>query len=118
MDEITNNLEQPAQPEGQQPPNPADIRKSTTKGILAAVQAATGQQFNSVEEMIAWSARALQSMAVAPQAQAPQPQVQPAKENGMAAIQAQLAAMQEAMSRKDQQLRERETESQIMGSLG
>lgn len=118
MDEIINNPEQPEGQPAPQAPNPGDIRKSTTKGILAAVQAATGQQFNSVEEMIAWSARAHQSMAVAPQAQAPQPQVQPAKENGMAAIQAQLAAMQEAMSRKDQQLRERETESQIMGSLG
>lgn len=122
MDNQINNPvpEQPAQPEAQPAVNPGDIRKSTTRGILSAVQAATGQQFNSIEEMIAWSARANQSLSAGPQAQSPAPQVQPApsKDNGMAAVQAQLAAMQEAMARKDQQLRERETESQIMGSLG
>jgi len=119
MDNQTNNPTPEVTPEAQPAVNPGEIRKSTTRGILSALQAATGQQFNSVEEMIAWSARANQVLTAQP-APAPAPVVtkDTGKDTGMAAVQAQLAAMQEAMARKDAQLRERDTESQIMSSLG
>ena len=97
-------------------PNPGDVRKSTTKNLLGVVGKATGEQFNSVEELVAWSVR----NATAAKTVEPVQDVQPRTDNrpGRSNVEDQIRAMQEAMARKDAQLRERDLDSTLRNSMG
>ena len=112
---IENNQPTPT-PEHTEPViqvNPADIRKNTTKSILSAVYQATGNQFNSVEEMINWSQLASEKL----NQKAPEPEVKARASTGLDSVQEELKAMKEAIARKDHMLRERDTNSMIQSQL-
>ena len=99
--------------------NPGVIRKSTTSSILNALSNASGQQFDSVEAAIAYMART-----TAAQQSAPVGNVQPVEQsrgNGRVTtndLHEQFSKLQSDLARKEQALREKELDSEIMKAMG
>ena len=99
--------------------NPGVIRKSTTSSILNALSNASGQNFESVEAAIAYMART-----TAAQQSAPVGNVQPveqSKPNGRVTtndLHEQFSKLQMDLARKEQALREKELDSEIMKAMG
>lgn len=99
--------------------NPGAIRKSTTSGILNALSNASGQQFESVEAAIAYMART-----AAQAGSAPVGNVQPVdtpKQSGRVTtndLHEQFNRLQMDLARKEQALREKELDGEIMKAMG
>ena len=96
--------------------NPGAIRKSTTNGILNALSNASGQSFESVEAAIAYMARTSAQQGSAPVGHA-QPVEQPRQSNGRVTtndLHEQFQRLQSDLTRKEQALREKELDSEIM----
>jgi hypothetical protein len=105
--------------EGQTQVNPGAIRKSQTQGILNALSAASGQQFESVEAAAAWAARV--SALTTQSGGNVQPKVdnQP-KQNRTTTtdLHEQFQALRSDLSKKEQLLREKELDGDIRGAMG
>lgn len=99
--------------------NPGAIRKSTTQGLLSAVSNASGQQFQSVEELLAWTARigagSQQSGGNAQPVEQPQLKQGRTTTNDLAE---QFQKLQSELARKDQIVREKELDSDIQRAMG
>lgn len=99
--------------------NPGAIRKSTTHGILNALSAASGEHFESVEAAIAYVARTSAQKTSVGNAQ-PAPVVQPRSNSAEKGtdLHEQFNRLQQDLARKDQALRERDLDRDIMQSMG
>lgn len=99
--------------------NPGAIRKSTTSGILNALSNASGQPFESVEAAIAYVARTAASQNSAPVGNA-QP-VDTPKQSGRITtndLHDQFNKLQMDLARKEQALREKELDGDILKAMG
>lgn len=99
--------------------NPGAIRKSTTSGILNALSNASGQQFESVEAAIAYMARTAAQSGSAPVGNVKP--VEPNKQSGRVTtndLHEQFNKLQMDLARKEQALREKELDSEIMKAMG
>lgn len=100
--------------------NPGAIRKSTTSGILNALSNASGQQFESVEAAIAYMARTAAQQGSAPVGNV-KPVDQPRQSNGRVTtndLHDQFTKLQMDLARKEQALREKELDGEIMKAMG
>ena len=98
--------------------NPGAIRKSTTASILNALSNASGQQFESVEAALAYMART--SAQQSPVGGNAQP-VEQSKPNGRVTtndLHEQFNKLQQDLARKEQALREKELDGEIMKAMG
>lgn len=98
--------------------NPGVIRKSTTHGILNALSNASGQNFESVEAAIAFMARTAAQQTNGGNAQ---PVEQPKSNNGRITtndLHEQFNKLQMDLARKEQALREKELDNEIMKAMG
>ena len=98
--------------------NPGAIRKSTTHSILNALSNASGQNFDSVEAALAYMARTAAQNTVGGNAQ---PMEQPKQSNNRVTtndLHEQFQKLQADLTRKDQILREKELDSEIMKVMG
>lgn len=105
--------------EGQAQVNAGAIRKAQTNGILNALSAASGQQFDSVEAAVAFMARTSASQQLGGTAQ-PKVESQP-KQGGRATtndLQEQFSALQSKLATQEQALREKELDGDIRGAMG
>lgn len=96
--------------------NPGMIRKSTTSGILNALSNASGQNFESVEAAIAYMARTAAQNGSAPVGNV-QPVDAPRQGNGRVTtndLHEQFQRLQSDLQRKEQALREKELDSELM----
>jgi len=115
----TENLDVNQNSDGQAQVNPGAIRKSQTQGILNALSAASGQQFESVEAAAAWAARV--SAMSAQSGGSAQPKVDSQSKQGRATntdLQEQFQALQNKLSMQEQQLREKELDGDIRSAMG
>ena len=95
------------------------IRKSTTNNILNALSNASGQNFESVEAAIAYMARTTAASQSAPVGHV-QP-VEQSKQSGRVTtndLHEQFNALRTDLARKEQALREKELDSEIMRAMG
>ena len=100
--------------------NPGAIRKSTTSSILNALSNASGQQFESVEAAIAFMARTAAQNGSAPVGNV-QPVEPPRQSNGRVTtndLHEQFNRLQQDLARKEQALREKELDGEIMKAMG
>jgi hypothetical protein len=99
--------------------NPGAIRKSTTSGILNALSNASGQQFESVEAAIAYMARTAASQGSAPVGNV-KPVEPPRQSNRVTTndLHDQFTKLQMDLARKEQALREKELDGEIMKAMG
>lgn len=100
--------------------NPGAIRKSTTQGILNALSNASGQNFESVEAALAYVAR---TSAGASQNVVgnEQPVERPQQRSGRVTtndLHEQFSRLQQDLVQKEQRLREKELDSDILKSMG
>ena len=98
--------------------NPGAIRKSTTQSILNALSNASGSQFGSVEEALAYIARtsaATQPAAAITAQPAEQPRTGRTTTND---LQEQFAKLTQDLANKDQALRMKELDSDITRAMG
>lgn len=98
--------------------NPGAIRKSTTSSILNALSNASGQQFESVEAALAYIARTSASQNTGGNVQ---PVEQPVKQSGRVTtndLHEQFNKLQMDLARKEQALREKELDNEIMKAMG
>lgn len=99
--------------------NPGAIRKSTTHSILNALSNASGQQFESVEAALAYIARTSASQNVGGNAQPVEQPVQ--QRNGRVTtndLHEQFNKLQQDLARKEQALREKDLDNDIMKAMG
>ena len=99
--------------------NAGAIRKSQTSGILNALSAASGQQFDSVEAAVAFMART--SAMQANSGGSEQPKVDSQPKQGRTStndLQEQFSAMQSKLARQEQALREKELDGDIRSVMG
>jgi hypothetical protein len=121
-DSQTNANQSLSQAEGgnEQKIDPGAIRKSTTQSILNALGNASGNQFGSVEEALAFMART--SVQQKSDGHAQPQDVQPAQKSpGRVTsndLQEQFSKLQQDLARKDQALREKELDSNIQKAMG
>lgn len=97
--------------------NPGAIRKSTTHSILNALSNASGQQFESVEAALAYMARTSAQQTSGGNAQP----VEPTRPNGRVTtndLHEQFNKLQADLARKEQALREKELDSEILRAMG
>lgn len=97
--------------------NPGAIRRATTQSILKAASAATGIEFDSVESMAAALAR------LSAQGQSANPQHSAAEPQGKSRLTTndlheQFVALRQDLSKKEQQLREKELDGDIRNAMG
>lgn len=100
--------------------NPGAIRKSTTSSILNALSNASGQSFESVEAAIAYLARTSASQTSGGNAQ---PNNEPSVQQRQGRVSTndlheQFNRLQQDLARKEQALREKELDQDIMKSMG
>jgi len=99
--------------------NPGAIRKSTTQSLLTALSNASGTQFQSVEDALAYMARVGaqgNGGSVQPAVESKQPQ-----SSGRVTandLHEQFQKLQQDLSVKEQRLREKELDSDIQRSMG
>lgn len=97
--------------------NAGAIRRSTTQSILKAASAATGIEFDSVESMAAALARlSAQSQGTNPQPSAAEPQGKGRLTTND--LHEQFVALRQDLSKKEQQLREKELDGDIRNAMG
>lgn len=99
--------------------NPGAIRKSTTQSILNALSNASGTQFQSVEDALAYMARVgAQSTNVGGHAQ-PVSEPKPASNRVTTNdLHEQFQRLQQDLAIKEQRLREKELDSEIQRAMG
>jgi len=100
--------------------NPGAIRKSTTHSILNALSNASGQQFESVEAALAYVARTAASSNSSNDGNA-QPVEKQNRNNGRVTtndLHEQFSKLQMDLARKEQALREKELDGEIMKAMG
>jgi len=97
--------------------NPGAIRKSQTQGILNALSNAAGAQFDSVEAAVAWATRvgAQQNLGGTAQPMEKPKQARTSASNDLAD---QFQQLRSDLNRKDQQLRERDLDTDIQRVMG
>jgi len=99
--------------------NPGAIRKSTTHSILNALSNASGVQFQSVEDALAYMARVGAQSTSGGNAQPVEPQNQ--NRSGRVTtndLHEQFQKLQSDLARKEQALREKELDAEIQRSMG
>jgi phenylalanyl-tRNA synthetase alpha subunit len=121
-DSQTNANQSLSQAEGgnEQKIDPGAIRKSTTQNILNALSNASGSQFGSVEEALAFMARTGAQTKSDGNAQ-PVDNQQNQNRSGRVTtndLQEQFSKLQQDLSRKEQALREKELDSDIQRAMG
>ena len=100
--------------------NPGAIRKSTTQGILSALSNASGVQFQSVEDALAFMARVgaqTTSGGSAQPAMEPKVQQQPGRVTTND-LHEQFQRLQQDLHSKEQKLREKELDADIQRAMG
>ena len=105
--------------DGQVQINPGAICKSQTQGILNALSAASGQQFESVEAAASWAARV--SAMSSQSGGSVQPRVDNQSKQGRATtsdLHEQFQALRQDLSKKEQMLREKELDGDIRSAMG
>jgi hypothetical protein len=107
------------QDSGEQNVNPGAIRKSTTQSLLNALSNASGTQFQSVEDALAYMAR----VGAQTSGGSAQPTVQTAPQQSSGRVTTndlheQFQKLQNDLSVKEQRLREKELDSDIQRSMG
>lgn len=100
--------------------NPGAIRKSTTQGILSALSNASGVQFQSVEDALAFMARV---GAQTTSGGSVQPAVEPKVQQQPGRVTAndlheQFQKLQQDLHSKEQKLREKELDADIQRAMG
>ena len=106
---------------GEQNVNPGAIRKSTTQSLLNALSNASGTQFQSVEDALAYMARVGAQNQNGGNAQ---PSVQPKQQNSSNGrvttndLHEQFSKLQQDLATKEQRLREKELDSDIQRAMG
>lgn len=116
--QVTENLDTNQNSDGQAQVNPGAIRKSQTQGILNALSAASGQQFESVEAAAAWAARVAASQQSGGSVQ-PKVDSQPKQSRTTTNdLQEQFSALQNKLAMQEQVLREKELDSDIRNAMG
>jgi len=104
---------------GEQNVNPGAIRKSTTQSLLNAMSNASGTQFQSVEDALAFMARV---GAQGNNGGNVQPVEQPRQQsNGRVTtndLHEQFSKLQQDLAQKEQRLREKELDSDIQRAMG
>ena len=106
---------------GEQNVNPGAIRKSTTQGLLNALSNASGTQFQSVEDALAFMARVGAQQTNGGNAQ---PSGQPKQQNNANGrvttndLHEQFSKLQNDLAVKEQRLREKELDSDIQRAMG
>ena len=107
---------------GEQTVNPGAIRKSTTQSLLNALSNASGTQFQSVEDALAYMARVGAQNNTGGNAQpSGQPKVQQNSSNGRVTtndLHEQFSKLQQDLATKEQRLREKELDSDIQRAMG
>ena len=105
-----------------QPINAGAIRKSTTSSILNALSNASGTNFESVESALSYIARLSANTTNVGNAQpVAQPEVRQQQSNGRVTtndLADQFMRLQQDLQQKDQALRVKELDSEIMKSMG
>ena len=99
--------------------NPGAIRKSTTNGLLNALSNASGQQFTSMEDALAWAARVGAGNSNVGGSE--QPMEQPKQARGRVTtndLHEQFSKLQQDLQLKEQRLREKELDSDIQRAMG
>ena len=121
-DSQTNANQSLSQAEGgnEQKIDPGAIRKSTTQSILNALSNASGSQFGSVEEALAFMARTSVQTKSDGNAQPVDNQQNQNRSNRVTAndLQEQFSKLQQDLARKDQALREKELDGDIQRAMG
>jgi hypothetical protein len=121
--QTTSNQSAPGQ-EGadEQSVNPGAIRKSTTQSLLNALSNASGTQFQSVEDALAYMARVGAQQTSGGNAQpSGQPKQQQNASNGRVTtndLHEQFSRLQQDLATKEQRLREKELDSDIQKAMG
>jgi hypothetical protein len=117
--QVSENLDASQNSEGQSV-NPGAIRKSQTQGILNALSAASGQTFETVEAAAAWAAR-VAAMSTQQSVGNVQPKGDNQPKQGRTTtndLQEQFSALQNKLAMQEQQLREKELDTDIRGAMG
>ena len=99
--------------------NPGAIRKSTTQSLLNAFSNASGVQFESVEDAIAFMARVGAQNTIGGSAQPVEPQTQ--QRSGRVTtndLHEQFQKLQQDLQLKEQKLREKELDADIQRAMG
>lgn len=105
--------------EGQTQVNPGAIRKAQTNGILNALSAASGQQFDSVEAAVAFVARTSAMSQQSGGTAQPKVESQPKQtKNASSDLQDQFQALQSKLAKQEQALREKELDGDIRSAMG
>jgi hypothetical protein len=100
--------------------NPGAIRKSTTQSILNALSNASGAQFQSVEDALAYMARVGAQNSVGGSVQ-PAMEPKQSQHSGRVTtndLHEQFQRLQQDLSMKEQRLREKELDSDIQRAMG
>lgn len=106
---------------GEQNVNPGAIRKSTTQSLLNALSNASGTQFQSVEDALAYMARVGAQNNTGGNAQpSGQPKVQQSSNSRVTTndLHEQFSKLQNDLAVKEQRLREKELDSDIQRAMG
>jgi hypothetical protein len=118
-DSQTNaNQSVPGQNGGDEQVNPGAIRKSTTQGLLNALSNASGTQFTSVEDALAYMARTSAQQSGGNVQPVEQPKQQ---SNGRVTtndLHERFNELSQNLARKEQALREKELDSDIQRAMG
>lgn len=103
----------------QQQVNPGAIRKSTTQNILNALSNASGENFDSVESAIAYITRSTEKQNTVDNAQSVE---QPTRSNKPAHeetdLREQFVKLQRDLQQKENALRQKELDSEILNNMG
>jgi hypothetical protein len=106
---------------GEQNVNPGAIRKSTTQSLLNALSNASGTQFQSVEDALAYMARVGAQSNTGGNAQpSGQPKQQQSSNSRVTTndLHEQFSKLQNDLAVKEQRLREKELDSDIQRAMG
>jgi hypothetical protein len=120
-DQATGTAQDSQSEAGEQNVNPGAIRKSTTQSLLNALSNASGTQFQSVEDALAYMARVGAQSNNGGNAQ---PSGQPKQQNvsnGRVTtndLHEQFSKLQQDLAVKEQRLREKELDSDIQKAMG
>ena len=119
-DSQTNaNQSAPGQEGGDEQVNPGAIRKSTTQGLLTALSNASGTNFTSVEDALAYVARTSAQQLGGNAQPVEQPKTQ--QSSGRVTtndLHEQFSKLQNDLAVKEQRLREKELDSDIQRAMG
>ena len=118
-DSQTNaNQSAPGQEGGEEQVNPGAIRKSTTQSLLTALSNASGTNFTSVEDALAYVARTSAQQLGGNVQPVEQPKQQSSGRVTTNDLHEQFSKLQNDLAVKEQRLREKELDSDIQRAMG